>query len=159
MAYSPCGRRIAAASDILCADPTPLALKETRYDLAGRVSEELTYDVSDYRGDTFTVVRYSYDGRGLVVEQQSPNGPTSRSIYDGRGRLNGITYGARDLIQSSTYDLADRMTARGLGNGIGSTYTYDANAWVQQIKHVKDVLTLEQIGYGYDTDPGPVGAD
>ena len=73
-----CGRRIAAASDILWPglNVTPLALKETRYDLAGRVSEELTYDVSDSSGDTFTAVRYSYDGRGLVVEQQSPNGPT-----------------------------------------------------------------------------------
>ena len=30
--------------------------------------------------------------------------------YDGRGRLNGITYGARDLIASSAYDLADRLT-------------------------------------------------
>ncbi|MCK4659889.1 MAG: hypothetical protein KAV82_10250 [Phycisphaerae bacterium] len=76
-----------SASMILSASPPPLSLKQTIHDKIGRVCEERTYDVSAPDGNVYVSVQYDYDSRGLVVDQQSPNSPRTKSVYDARGRL------------------------------------------------------------------------
>ena len=73
--------------------------------------------------------------------------------YDARERLDSIYYGARALVAGSAHDAADRLTGRTLGNGVVSSYQYDPNGWLTQVQHVRGVLTLEKLAYGYD----PVG--
>ena len=128
------------AADILSATPAPLALKETLYDLAGRVSEERTYDVGVSDGTQYVSVKYGYEGRGLVIEQQSPNGPTTKSTYDARGRLilqqsfaGGVevqrvrkVYDALDnLLEDITYERKNGATGGLLETGVAvARYRY-----------------------------------
>ena len=64
-----------------------LGLTETRYNQAGQVTEERTYDVSSGAAAEYTATYYDFNGRGLTVEQQSPGGGVVKSLYDALGRL------------------------------------------------------------------------
>ena len=116
------------------------------YDDAGRLTgvEQIMNGVTYATGLQYNVsaktrtLTYAGHATGLV------------ETYDGRQRRLSIAYGTRSLIGSSTYDDADRMTGRDWDNGIDSTYTHDPNGWLEMVQHVKDTLTVERIGYGYD---------
>ena len=120
------------------------------YDDAGRLT-----DADQIIGETTYATDFQFEiddqAHTLTKSLTYPGASTDLDEdYDGRGRLDSIVYGSRNLLGSSTYDGADRMTARSLGNGVNSTYTYNANSWLTQIKHVKDTLDLEKLSYGYD---------
>ena len=120
------------------------------YDNAGRLTDaDLLIDGVTYASD----LQFEIDTQAHTLSRTLtyPGHEVDLSeTYDGRGRLDSVEYGTKALIASSAHDLADRMTERILGNGVDSTYTYNPNGWLEQIEHVKEVLTLEKLGYGYD---------
>ena len=120
------------------------------YDDAGRLTDaDQTMNSVTYATD----LHYSIDTQlhTLTRTLTYPGAVTDLvETYDGRGRLDSIVYGSRNLVGSSTYDDADRMTARSLGNGINSTWQHDPNGWLQMVQHVKDALALERVSYGHD---------
>lgn len=42
------------------------------------------------------------------------------------------------------------MLSRTLGNGVVSSYQYNANGWLTSVQHAKASQVLEKLSYGYD---------
>ena len=83
------------------------------YDELGRVYQAATYSVDPATGavGNALVANTWFDGRGLVIEQAGPNGPVTKSAYDGAGRLTaayvtdgngGTSYAAASSVANDT---------------------------------------------------------
>ena len=69
---------------------------------------------------------FSYDRGRSAVARVDQDGNVLSYSYDGAGRLARLTDGSGSLIASYAYDPSGRLVTKTLGNGVYSTYGYDA---------------------------------
>ncbi|MEZ6243328.1 MAG: RHS repeat-associated core domain-containing protein [Phycisphaerales bacterium] len=101
------------------------------------------------------VVSPGVDTRTLLY----PSGRGVLEHRDGRGRLTQLddTGGGGTLV-TTTYDLADRPTARAYANATSAAWTYDTNNRLTRLTHAGPGGALIDLEYGYDTMDNPLYA-
>jgi RHS repeat-associated protein len=133
----------------------------------------------DYPDGTY--LKFSYNVVGARTHSVDQTGFEVNYAYDAAGRLQKLTDGQGDLIVQYTYNAADRLIQKDLGNGTRTAYQYDAGGNVLSIvnyapDHVtvnsSDVYTYDGLGhvltdtsldgawtYAYDADGQLTGAN
>ena len=103
-----------------------------QYDPASQDLLEVTYPGGDF-------LKFTYDDADRRTKSVDQTGFTVNYSYTASGLLAGLTDGHGNPIASYTYDTADRLIEKDLGNGNYTTYTYDLAGHVLQIvNHAPD---------------------
>ncbi len=124
--------------------------------------------------DSSGTTTFHYDNMGQVIRTDKVvdgSTYTRQTSYDGLGRVHNLTYPdgsivthgyngpqLKDVKEGSTiYAAYGGFNAQGqpstltLGNGVTTTYTYDANNYrLKTLKTVKGSTTLQDLGYTFD---------
>jgi RHS repeat-associated protein len=99
-------------------------------------------------GHSFT---FQYDAAGRRTQRTDQDGNVVNYFYDAAGRLDHMTDGTSALIVQYVYDGAGRLSRKALGNGVYTTYTYDAAGNVLDLVNDKpDGSILSLYDYTYD---------
>ena len=103
----------------------------------------------DYPGGKFFT--FDYDAAGRRTFRQDQDGNVVNYIYDAIGRLDRMTDGTAALIVDYDYDAAGRLSRKTLGNGVYSTYQYDAAGnLLHLVNYRPDSSVLSHFDYTYD---------
>ena len=123
------------------------------YDPTGTTTYE--YDENDYlRRINFPLNRYLHytyhpDGKRASMENQL--GYRINYYYDSLGRLEILTDESNEEIVHYEYDNAGRMKRKTLGNGVYTTYVYDAAGQLLVLaNYMTDNSFLSVFEYSYD---------
>ncbi|HDQ74236.1 MAG TPA: RHS repeat protein, partial [Chloroflexi bacterium] len=123
------------------------------YDERGRVTRE----VRAFHGlETYTTT-YTYDTLDRVATMTYPDGEVVTQTYDEGGMPDGLISSAGEtLVHGTIYNPAGQITELRFGNGLATTYAYDAlNLRLQSLKTGDPLYpdSRESLAYTYD----PVG--
>jgi RHS repeat-associated protein len=134
------------------------------YDTAGNLATArdsggattLTYDPVtqfltriDYPGGHFFT--FTYDDLGRRKSRTDQDGHVENYTYDVAGRLDRMTDGTGALIVDYDYDAAGRLSKKALGNGVYTTYEYDAAGNVLHlVNYQPGGAVLSRFDYTYD---------
>jgi YD repeat-containing protein len=110
------------------------------YDVAGRLAQQ-SWMID---GATHTVST-TYYASGELKERIYPDGESSGvHLYDEAGRL----YSLGGHIVSTSYNGRGQTTAIAYGNGVATSFTYDAaRGWVTRIATASGAVTLSDLSY------------
>ncbi|MFN8705496.1 MAG: DUF6531 domain-containing protein, partial [Planctomyces sp.] len=110
-----------------------------RYDESGRRTQVITNDgvteaVLHNAQNNPTVIQdarenqrvITYDNSGRIIQQQNPDGGSTRTTYDSYGNAVSQT-DARGVITTSQYDSLNRIIRRHVGSILIETFQYDQN--------------------------------
>ncbi len=114
------------------------------YDLRGRqITEKKTITGTAY--NTY----WTYNSGDQVVSMTYPDGEVVTTAYNNLMQPNSLI-GDNTYEANAAYDSAGRMISRTLGNGLKSTFTY--NAWNTAAGRLKKITsgTLQDLAYTYD---------
>jgi RHS repeat-associated protein len=138
----------------------------------GNNNETFSYDAAGRRltaNNSNATITFTYDNLGRMLGE-TLNGKTTGYAYNTAARTRALTYpGGRVITETKdqrdrlvsimeagsnvarfTYDLADRLTAKALGNGVTQNYAYDANSRVATMDcQPANVLAFQ---YTYDKE-------
>jgi RHS repeat-associated protein len=126
------------------------------YDARGRVTQENKV-INGTGGGTF-VTQWGYDSADRVTQLVYPGGEAVNSVYNDQGLLRRMYTTGLDYVQSTTYDVAGRVTQRVLGNPavLQAGYTYfpwtTAGGRLQRMTLGTPSATtsLQDLTYSYD---------
>ncbi|MHB1391086.1 MAG: hypothetical protein ACYCXF_07645 [Thermoleophilia bacterium] len=96
---------------------------------------------------------YSYDGVGNLSQQQdsvSAQSFTTAYAYTPRDQLKTVTKGSDTT--SYTFDPAKNLATKSYGNGVVTSYTYNAGNRPIAIQAVKGAQTLQSFSQAYDAN-------
>ena len=143
-AYDRSGRLISAGGNA--------AVRSWGYDALGRLQTS-TLAIAGWSGPVSTTFGYQIDA---TVSRRTITYPAGRVVtenYDQRGRLAGVG-SDRDfpagVVAGWTYDVADQRATASLGNGIASTFGYDLDGRLTNLRHAKQAVDLFRVEYGWD---------
>jgi len=117
---------------------------------------DFTYDANDflvridYPGGHW--LAYAWNQAGQRTSLTNELGNVQYYHYDNVGRLASMTDEKDGLIVQYEYDAAGRLATKTLGNGVYTTYVYNA-AWelVELSNRMPDDSVLSQFAYEYDS--------
>ena len=125
------------------------------FDDAGEVlTEQQTH--ADANGAQTT--RYARDGDGNVVGITNPSGFAPQYAYDWQARCTGV-YSGSTTFSHYTFS-GNWLTGRAMGNGLCTTYQYQANGRCWDVWHRQGDLNSNPVNnksvsrhlYGYEPD-------
>jgi RHS repeat-associated protein len=115
-----------------------------------------TYDINDYitridyPGGQW--LRYTYDVAGRITSCLDQTGYSLNYFYDRPGRLDNITSSNSQLVVRYSYDAAERLICKNLGNGVYTTYEYNAaGQLLALVNYNSNNSVLSRLGYTYDS--------
>ncbi|HEX4982899.1 MAG TPA: SpvB/TcaC N-terminal domain-containing protein, partial [Ilumatobacteraceae bacterium] len=141
-----------------------------RYDLQGNLTQMSRRFATDYRrvpnwqsvdpdaaldAETF-VTTQTFDGLNRVQTTTSPDGSVTRQEYNAANLLETVTVTrgvtTEDLVRHIDYNARGERGVVEMGNGITSTYTYDAETFrLQGLRTVRaGGARLQDLSYTYD---------
>ena len=95
-------------------------------------------------------IGYHYDADGRL-DQMNQNGYVVNYGYDSSGRLATLTDGSQSPIVTYTYNAADQLTRKDMGNGTYTTYAYFPSGEVESlINDAPDGTVNSRFDYTYD---------
>ena len=116
----------------------------------------LTYDTNDYLtridypGGQW--LQFTYDVAGRRASSLDQLGHRLDYHYDAVGRLDDMTDELGTRIVDYDYDLAGRLVRKTVGNGVYTTYAYDAaGQLLHLINYSPDGTILSRFDYTYDS--------
>ena len=128
------------------------------YDARGRVTQESKV-INGTGGGTF-VTQWTYDSADRVSQIVYPGGEAVNSVYNDQGLLRRMYTTGLDYVQSTTYDVAGRVTQRVLGNPAVLQAGYAYYPWTTAAGrgHLQRMTlgtpgattSLQDLAYGYD---------
>lgn len=133
------------------------------YDAGGRLTSatsglhlntvQFDYDQADrvVRESGFRPVLISYDRRSLPTSITTPSGRVIERTYTARGELDTVKV-AGNLVSDDGRDAAGRLVQRLHGNGVSSTFAYDAVGRATTIEHVRGPDTILRLEYDRDAE-------
>lgn len=144
------------------------AIVTNRYDAAGR---KIRVDDTEFGG---TFIAWDYDNANRLLSETTHQGivsytyneasqrrslvvadrPAVNYLYDNTGRLSTINQNLGQGLEEFTYsyDILSRRTSLQRPNGVITTWGYDQNNRLTQIKHQKGNSIIENFQYSYDAD-------
>jgi len=124
--------------------------------LATLNSAALSYDSNDrlmnifYDGGRF--LAFTYDAAGRRVSSLDQLGHELTYFYDPAGRLQSMTNELGQLVVRYEYDPAGRLAVKALGNGMVTTYGYNAARQLLTLTNrLADGTAISWFNYAYDT--------
>jgi RHS repeat-associated protein len=94
---------------------------------------------------------FDYDGAGRRVRRTDQDSNVVQYAYDSAGRLGMVTDGSDVAMVDYDYDLAGRLNSKLLGNGVLTTYDYDAAGQIiGLVNYAPDFSVLSHFEYTYD---------
>ena len=97
-------------------------------------------------------LQYTYYPGGKRASMTDQLGHRLNYYYDARGRLQTLTDENGSNVVTYVYDTVGRLSTKTLGNGIYTTYGYDADGQTLDVfNHNADSTTLSRFQYGYDS--------
>ncbi len=134
------------------------------YDTAGNLvsatdasgTTTMTYDPNtnfltciDYPGGQFFT--FAYNAVGQRAQRTDQDGNVEDYYYNSLGQLDHMTDGTGALIVAYEYDDAGRLSRETLGNGVYTTYEYDAAGDILDlVNYEPDGSVLSRYDYTYD---------
>ena len=126
------------------------------YDARGRVTQESKV-IGGAGGGTF-VTQWGYDSADRVTQLVYPGGEAVNSVYNGQGLLRRMYTTGFDYVQSTTYDVAGRVTQRMLGNPAVLQAGYAYYPWAtaggrlqrMTLGMLATPTSLQDLTYSYD---------
>jgi RHS repeat-associated protein len=95
-------------------------------------------------------IRYHYDANGRL-DQMNQNGYIVNYGYDSSGRLATLTDSANHPIVTYTYNAANQLTRKDMGNGTYTTYAYFPSGQVKSlINYAPNGTVNSEFNYTYD---------
>jgi RHS repeat-associated protein len=95
-------------------------------------------------------IAYHYDANGRL-DQMNQNGYIVNYGYDSSGRLTTLTDSANAPIVAYTYDAANQLTRKDMGNGTYTTYAYFPSGQVKSlINYAPNGTVNSEFNYTYD---------
>jgi RHS repeat-associated protein len=88
-----------------------------------------------------------------------PSGKVVEERYDARSRLIEVSQDGSPTA-NYTYDVADRLLTKAMGNGTEARYQHNENDWVTELRHVAPdgVTTFAGFARAYDAMGNPLNA-
>ena len=104
----------------------------------------------DYPGEQW--LEFTYDVGGRRVSSTDQLGHELHYQYDSAGRLSGITDESSVQVVRYEYDIVGRLSRKTLGNGVYTTYGYDAaGELLHLVNYASDGSVLSHFDYTYDS--------
>jgi len=94
---------------------------------------------------------FAYNSGGKRTQMKSSDGLIVNYAYDENGRLWQLTDGAGHTNVTYGYDDLGRLARKNLGNGMATTFEYDAVGQITRlVNNAPDGAVLSQFDYAYD---------
>jgi RHS repeat-associated protein len=94
---------------------------------------------------------FAYDNEGRRTKRIDQDGYVENYSYDTQGRLQRMTDGTNNLIVEYVFDSAGRMSRKTLGNGVYTTYEYNASGQLTNLVNWHPSGTnISRFAYTYD---------
>jgi RHS repeat-associated protein len=104
----------------------------------------------DYPGGQW--LQFTYDTAGHRASSLDQTGHRLDYHYDTVGRLESLTDESSKLVVCYSYDAVGRISCKTLGNGIYTTYEYDAaSQLLHLVNYYADGTMLSRFDYAYDS--------
>ena len=117
-----------------------------QYDIAGR-----TIRTDKTIGSTTYTTQSGYDGLSRMTSLTYPDNSTVTNSFNGP-LLQQVTEGSTTYAQYGGYNALGQPSTLTLGNGVVTTYTYQANTFrLTSLNTVSGSTTLQNLGYSYDS--------
>jgi len=133
----------------------------TAFDILGRVtaSRQTTDNETYGSGTTDSLMTYTYDLSGAMIEQQYPSGRKVQNVLDADGSLEmvksrkNISSGYHGYANNFTYNAARAVTSMQLGNGRWESTTFNSRLQPTQIAlgATQGATGLLDLDYTYGT--------
>jgi RHS repeat-associated protein len=126
------------------------------YDDVGRTTSSTQTDLPQTYSHT---VGYAYSEVPNTRTLMYPGGKVVDERYDARGRLIEVSQDGSPTA-NYTYDVADRLLTKAMGNGTEARYQHNENDWVTELRHVAPdgVTTFAGFARAYDAMGNPLNA-
>ncbi len=117
----------------------------TAFDILGRVtaSKQTTDGVTYGNGSTDSLMTYTYNLSGALVEQQYPSGRVVKNVLDPTGDLaivqsrKNADHGFFDYAKGFVFNAAGAVTSMQLGNGRWETAQYNSRQQITKGNRVR----------------------
>ena len=133
---------------------------DTRGNLTSATDSTGTTTFTYYANDYLTRIDYpggqwlafTYDAGGRCSSSTDQLGHELHYQYDSAGRLSTITDESGSQVMHYDYDAAGRLSRKTLGNGVYTTYEYDAaSQLLHLVNYAPDGSVVSRFDYTYDS--------